>query len=77
MRKKVTEVEVAKLIDAVAQKVREEMDFDYRVAESQMGIAEQHLYNSLNDQQKELYKDFVKKREQFYAIAREMYKRQF
>ena len=77
MRKKVTENEVAKLIDAVAQKVREEMDFDYRVAESQMGIAEQQLYRSLNDQQKELYNNFVKKRKQFYAIASEMYERKF
>ena len=77
MRKKVTENEVAKLIDAVAQKVREEMDFDYRVAESQMGIAEQQLYRSLNDQQKELYNDFVKKRKQFYDIASEMYERKF
>ena len=36
MKKKVTNDDIAKLIGEVAQKIRDEMDYDFRVAQSQM-----------------------------------------
>ncbi len=38
-----------------------------------MELAECSLVFSLNDKQKKLYKEFVKKRELFYKIAKEKY----
>ena len=40
MRKKVTKEQTEKIIVEVADKVKRELDFDFRVAYSQMGIAE-------------------------------------
>ncbi len=77
MKKKVTNEEVAEVIGKIADKIRSDMDFDYRVARSQMDIAENELVNSLDDKQRELYEDFYKKREEFYQIASEIYKRKF
>ncbi len=53
------------------------MDYDYRVAFGQMGIAEKILVNSFDDNQMKLYKDFCEKREAFYIIASEIYQRKF
>lgn len=77
MKKKVTNEEVAEVIGKIADKIKSDMDYDYRVARSQMDIAENELVNSLNEKQRELYEDFYKKREEFYQIASELYKRKF
>ena len=77
MKKKVTNDDVAKLIGEVAQQIRDEMDYDFRVAQSQMWIAENDLIDSLDENQKKLYEDFRKKREEFYAIAQEIYERKY
>ncbi|MBE7083468.1 MAG: hypothetical protein E7373_02545 [Clostridiales bacterium] len=75
MRKKVTNEEVAKTIGELADKIRSEMDFDFRVAYGQMCLAENDLSYTFNEEQKKLYKDFCEKREAFYALASDMYKR--
>ena len=77
MKKKVTNEEVAKAIGTMANQLRTEMDFDMRVKQSQMWLAEDELVKSLNEKQLELYKDFYQKREAFYDIAKEMYERKF
>ena len=77
MRKKVTNEEVSKVIGEMAEKIRSEMDYDFRVAYGQMGIAENDLVASLNEEQRVLYDDFCQKREAFYNIASEIYKRKF
>ena len=77
MKKKVTNEEVGKAIGKMAEAVRSEMDYDLRVAKSQMAIAEIDLVSSLNEEQKKLYDNFCKKRDAFFNLAREVYKRKY
>ena len=75
MKKKITNEEVGKVLGELADKIRSEMDFDFRVAYGQMGIAENDLVDTFDENQKKLYKDFCEKRETFYNLAKEMYER--
>lgn len=77
MKKKITNEEIGNAIGKMAEKIRDEMDYDFRVAQSQMWIAENDLVESLDEKQRKLYDDFYKKREKFYYIASELYKRKF
>ena len=77
MRKKVTNEEVGKAIGQMAEQIRSELDYEFRVAYSQMCIAEKDLVETLDKTQKELYDDFYKKRETFYLAASEVYKKKF
>ena len=75
MKKKITNDEVGQVMGAIAEKIRDDLDDEFRVAQSQMWIAENDLVDSLNEKQQPLYKDYVEKREYFYKIAKEMYQR--
>lgn len=77
MKKKVTNDDVGKILGAMAEKLRSDMDYEFRVAQSQMWIAENDLLDSLNKEQYELYKDYSEKREYFYRVAKELYVRKF
>ena len=77
MKKKVDNEQVEKFIAMMAEKIRDEMDYDFRVAQGQMYIAENDLVDSLNENQYKLYKDYAQKREAFFAIARELYERKY
>ena len=77
MKKKITNEEIGQFIGKLADELRSEADFDFRVAQSQMYIAEKDLIESLNAKQLELYKDFSDKRNAFYKIASDMYQRKF
>lgn len=77
MKKKVTNDDVSEVLGKIADKIRSDMDFDFRVAESQMGIAENDLRMSLNEEQLKLYEDYRQKRDAFYRIAGELYTRKF
>ena len=77
MKKKVTNDDVGKILGAMAEKLRSDMDYEFRVAQSQMWIAENDLLDSLNKGQYELYKDYSEKREYFYRVAKELYVRKF
>lgn len=77
MKKKVTNEEVGEAIGKMAEKIRDDMDYEFRVARSQMWIAENHLVDSLTEEQHELYRDYSEKREYFYKIAQELYQRKF
>ena len=77
MRKKVTNEQAEKIIVEVADKVKRELDFDFRVAYSQMGIAENDLVETFDQNQMKLYKDFCEKRRHFYSLAQELYERKF
>ena len=77
MRKKVTNEQAEKIIVEVADKVKRELDFDFRVAYSQMGIAENDLVETFDENQMKLYKDFCEKRKRFYSLAQELYERKF
>ena len=77
MKKKFTNEEIGQAIGKIAEKIRDDMDYDFRVAQSQMWIAENDLADSLDEKQKELYNDFREKRDLFFQIAGELYQRKF
>ena len=75
LKKKITNEEVASILGKIAEDIRDDLDYDFRVAQSQMWIAENDLVDSLNEQQKKLYDDFSEKRNTFFKIASELYQR--
>ena len=75
MKKKITNEEVGQVMGAIAEKVRDDLDYEFRVAQSQMWIAENDLVDALNEKQQPLYQDYAEKREYFYKIAKEIYQR--
>ncbi|MBE5745283.1 MAG: hypothetical protein E7355_04000 [Clostridiales bacterium] len=77
MKKKITNDDVVEMMGVVAEKIRDDMDYEFRVAQSQMCIAENDLIDALDEKQQALYKDYRDKREQFYKIAKELYQRKF
>ena len=77
MKKKFTQEEVERVLEKMAEKVRDDLDYEFRVAESQMWIAENDLVDSLNESQHELYRDYSEKRNHFFQLAKEIYKRRF
>ncbi len=77
MKRKITDEEVGQAIGKLAEEVRSQLDYEYRVSYSQMNIAENDLVDTLDEKQKVLYNDFCAKREAFYDVAREIYKRKF
>ena len=77
MKRKVTQEEVEQILEKMAEKVRDDLDFEFRVAESQMWIAENDLVDALTEDQHELYRDYSEKRNHFFQLAKELYKRKF
>ena len=77
MKKKFTNEEVGEAIGKMAEKIRDDMDYEFRVAQSQMWIAENDLVDALTEDQHELSRDYNEKREYFYKIAQELYQRKF
>lgn len=77
MKKKITNDEIGEIIGKMAEEVRGEMDYDFRVAQSQMWLAEKELADTFNQNQQALYQEFCKKRDLFYQIASEIYKKKF
>ena len=64
MKKKITNEEVGEMFAKMAQDVRDYMDYELRVAESQMWIAENDLVDALQESQHQLYRDYAEKRNQ-------------
>lgn len=77
MKKKVTNEEIKDVLNSVSAEIKRELDYDFRVAQSQMWIAENDLINSLNEEQKQLYDAFNQKRKAFYNIASELFERKY
>lgn len=77
MKKKVTNEEVGQAIETMAENIREGLDYDFRVAQSQMWIAENNLVDALDEKQHELYKEYSQARNTFFKIAKELYQRKF
>ncbi|MBQ8319399.1 MAG: hypothetical protein IJX81_00795 [Clostridia bacterium] len=75
MKKKVTNEEVGEIIGKLAEKIRGDMDYEFRVAESQMWRAENDLVDSLNETQYEVYREYCERRNDFFKIAKELYER--
>ena len=76
-RKKLTDEEIGQFIGKIAEKIRSEMDYDFRVAHGQMHLAENELVATFTPEQLKLYEEFKIKREEFYSIASEIYERKF
>ena len=77
MKKKVTNEEVGQVIGEMAEKIRSDMDYEFRVAQSQMWMAENDLVDVLNENQHDAYRNYAEKRETFFKIAAELYQRKF
>ena len=77
MKKRITDEEVGEALGKMADKIRSDMNYELRVARSQMWIAENDLVDTLDEKQKALYEDFCKKREVYYGIAEEMYQKKY
>ncbi len=77
MKKQVTNEEIGEVIGKVAEKIREDLDYEFRVAQSQMWIAENDLVDALDEKQHEAYRKYAEKRETFFKIAKELYQRKF
>ena len=75
MERRLTDEEIGKAIGALAEKVKLEMDFELKVAKSEMTYAENELFLSLNEEQKKLFDVYRKRKEIFFDIAEQMYKR--
>ena len=72
MEKKITEDKYKK--DFLSSIEIEEL---YNSDKKAMQIAEDKLVNSLNDEQKALYKEYCGKRENFYLTASVLYKKTY
>ena len=77
MKKKFTNEEIGEAIGKIAEKIRDDFDLEFRVAESQMWIAENDLVDALTENQYELYRDYSEKRNYFFQLAKELYQRKF
>ena len=77
MKKKITNEEIGQIIGKMAENIRDEMDYEFRVAQSQMWIAEKDLVETLTEQQYELYRVYNEKKNSFYKIAKSLYSRNF
>lgn len=77
MRKKFTNEEIGEAIGKMAEQIRSEMDFDFRVARGQMWLAENDLVYTLDEKQKVLYDEYCKKRDEFLAIVNEIFVRKY
>ena len=75
MERRLTDEEIGKAIGVLAEKVKLEMDFELKVAKSEMMYAENELFLSLNEEQKKLFDIYRKRKEIFFDIAEQMYKR--
>ena len=77
MKKKIAKEEVGKIMGEIADKIRRDMDYEFRVAQSQMCMAENDLVDALHENQYDLYRDYAEKRNAFFRIAEELYERKF
>ena len=77
MKKKLTPQEMELFIKELVEKVEkelkklEEKEKEYNLAKSQMYFAESVLVNSLTEEQIELYRIYLEKRDAFFKIEQE------
>lgn len=77
MKKKFTDEEIGEIFGKVADKIRSDIDYEFRVTQSQMWLAESDLVSTFDENQQKLYKDFCDKRDAFYKLAEEIYQKRF
>lgn len=74
MKNREEEKDLRNFLFDVVRGSQDEKNCTFESAWVLMELAECSLVFSLNDKQKKLYKEFIKKRELFYKIAKEKYK---
>lgn len=77
MKKRVTKEDVQTILAGVSAQVKEEMNKDLKLLLSQMDMAENELYQSLDEKQRILYDKFFEKRKEFNNLAKEFYHKKF
>lgn len=77
MKKKIDDEQMGQIIGGLADELRRQMKYDFDIAYRDMCFAENVLVNSLDQNQRELYKDFYLKRDAFYNIASEIYQKKY
>lgn len=74
MKKKATNEDVEVLLKQWTEEINSELDYELRVAESRMLIAERELTDSYSEEQKKLYENFLTERQAFCDLLTEKYK---
>ncbi|MBO7345839.1 MAG: hypothetical protein J6U92_07885 [Clostridia bacterium] len=65
------------VIEKVINKTRSEVIDGFYISQARMWATEKKLVKTFTKEQKELYDEYVKKRDLFYAIAGEIYQKKF
>lgn len=76
-RKKATNDDVGEMIGKIAEEIRDKLNYELKVAESQMWLAENDLVDALREDQYEVYRTYAEKRSEFFKLAKEVYQRKF
>ena len=68
MKNKITDEKVGEFIKQCADEVKREMDYELRVAESNFYMAENALIHTFSEEQKQLYKEYLDKRQRYFDL---------
>ena len=74
MKKKITNEEVGKFIGKIANKIREDLDKELRIANSHLYLIEDQLIKTFDENQKILFKEYLEKQERVLKIKSEFEK---
>ena len=74
MKKKITNEEVGKFIGKIANKIREDLDNELRIANSHLYLIEDQLIKTFDENQKILFKEYLEKQERVLKIKSEFEK---
>ena len=74
MKKRITNENVGELIGKIATQIREELDRELSVATSHLIWAEHQLTETFDENQKELFKEYLENQERVNKIKKEFEK---
>lgn len=74
MKKKITNEEVGNIIGTIANKIRNDLDDELRIATSHLIWAEHQLIITFDEKQKSLFNEYLEKQEKVLKIKSEMAK---
>ena len=74
MKRKVTNEDVAQVIDKCAKEISDEIERQTIIAESSMLRAERELIGSFNKEQLALYQQYLEERQRYYEVVFQKHK---
>lgn len=77
MKREINNGKSDEFVEKVVKQVQDEMEENFNIAFTQMNILEKELADTLTEEQKELYQNFLRARENFYKKAKTIYKKRF